>query len=68
MLGVDVVREQDTGRLFVLEVNPNGWTWMFSSEAGRGIQRDCGFQFDDQFGGLAIASRVLAEETEARAC
>jgi len=67
LLGVDVVREQETGRTFVLEVNPGGWTWLFSSEAGRGIQRDCGFQIDDQFGGLAIASRVLAEETEARA-
>jgi hypothetical protein len=66
-LGVDVVREHETGRLFVLETNPNGYTWLFSSEAGRQIQQQFGFLIDEQMGGLSIASRVLAEETDARA-
>ena len=29
--GIDIVREQGTGRLYVLEVNPGGNTWHFSS-------------------------------------
>jgi hypothetical protein len=29
--GVDIIREEVTGRLFVLEINPGGNTWHFSS-------------------------------------
>ncbi len=35
LLGIDVIRDQDTGDLFVLETNSGGNTWHFSSEIGR---------------------------------
>ena len=35
LLGIDVIRDQETGDLFVLETNSGGNTWHFSSEIGR---------------------------------
>jgi len=67
LLGIDIVRDHDTGRLYVLETNPSGWVWNFSSEAGRGIQQDNGIDIDGQFGGLSIAAQTLARETDRRA-
>ena len=40
LLGVDVVRDARTGKLYVLEVNASGYVWHLDSETGRGIQRD----------------------------
>jgi hypothetical protein len=31
LLGVDIIRESQTGQLYVLETNPYGMTWHFSS-------------------------------------
>ena len=67
LLGFDVIREQGTGRLFVVESNPAGWTWLISSEAGREIQKTFGFSIRDAFGAIEVAARALAEETDARA-
>jgi hypothetical protein len=67
LLGVDVVRDADTGKCSVLEVNATGYTWHFTSERGRSIQRDNGIRFESQFDGVRLAARVLAEETRRRA-
>ena len=38
LLGVDVLREAATGRLYVLECNAGGNTWHFSSESGQKLR------------------------------
>lgn len=35
LLGIDILRQAGTGKLFVLECNPGGNTWHFSSSTGR---------------------------------
>jgi hypothetical protein len=68
LLGHDVARDVETGELFILECNPRGDAWLFSSPTGVGIQQDHGLDFYAQFGGLARAARILVRETRKRAC
>jgi len=67
LLAVDVVRDVETGRCFVLEVNPRGRTWYFATRRGRALQASNGIDFAAQFDGLRIAARTLAAETRRRA-
>jgi hypothetical protein len=67
--GVDVIREEKTGKLFVLEVNPGGNTWIFSKgevttrlKAALGVDR-----LTDQFDALTTAAKVLIARTRAEA-
>jgi hypothetical protein len=67
--GVDIVREQGSGKLYVLEANPGGNTWIFSKgdltarlEAALGVKR-----LADQFDGFRRAAEVLIERTRAEA-
>lgn len=62
LLGVDIVREQPSGRLYVLEVNSCGRTWHFSSPRGLSIQQNAGADFKSQFGALHIAAAALVEQ------
>lgn len=68
VLGVDVVREQQSGQLFVLEVNPGGAGWHFAHERGLRAQREFGFSYEQQFDGLRKAARILAARTRTDAC
>jgi hypothetical protein len=72
LLGVDVLREAATGRVYVLEVNPGGNTWHFSSDHLKAERAENGPDFErqrheqlDAFGSaahaLADATRRLAE-------
>ena len=63
LLGVDVVRREPDGALFVVEVNASGWVWHFSSPLGLRAQAEFGFRFEDQFDGLRKAARILADRT-----
>jgi hypothetical protein len=67
LLGIDIVRQQPTGRLFVLELNSCGHLWHFSSPTGLSIQRDNHLDFAGQFDGLRRAAEVLVEQTRTRA-
>jgi hypothetical protein len=67
LLGIDIVREEPSGRLFVLELNSCGHLWHFSSQTGLEIQRSSGIDFAGQFNGLRRAAEVLIEQTERRA-
>ena len=67
VLGIDIIREQPSGKLFVLEVNSPGRTLHFSSSAGLSIQEYAGFELAAQFDGLRKAGRVLAEQTRIHA-
>jgi hypothetical protein len=61
LLGVDVVRRQTDGQLFVVEVNASGWVWHFSSPLGLRAQAEFGFKFEEQFDGLRKAARILSD-------
>jgi hypothetical protein len=63
MLGVDVLKEVSTGRLFVTEVNALGNNWNFSRE----FRDNFGIDVAEQFDGLRKAAYVLAEQTQTRA-
>jgi hypothetical protein len=67
LLGTDIVRDADDGRLYVIECNPRGDAWLLSSDMGRMIERANGLDFAAQFGALGIAAEALIEETRARA-
>jgi hypothetical protein len=67
VLGVDVVREESTGRLFGLEVNAGGLTWSISSNYGLEMQRKHGLDFKAQFNALEIIADALIERTRREA-
>lgn len=63
LLGTDIVRDVESGELFVLETNPRGDAWLMSSDTGRSIQADNGIDFAAQFGALDIAVEALISNT-----
>jgi hypothetical protein len=67
-LGVDVVRDSATSKLYVMEVNPKGWTWHFSSGlAKREFTADYIRDIYAQFGALDRVAQLLIEKTRAEA-
>jgi hypothetical protein len=66
-LGIDIVREEPSGHLYVIEVNSAGDVWHFASGIGKSIQRWAGIDFASQFGGLQRAAEILVEETRRQA-
>jgi hypothetical protein len=67
LLGVDILRDADSGRLHVVEVNSRGGCWGFSSRKATAMQQILGRPFESQFDAFARAARVLIEETRRRA-
>jgi hypothetical protein len=69
--GVDIIREQATGRLFVLEVNPGGNTWHFSSRHTQHFQDNphatSRAERIAQFGAWGVAARALIRKTMEKA-
>lgn len=69
--GCDIMREAGSGRLHVLEVNPGGNTWHFSSRFLADIRRRNGVAFEQerrrQFDAMRTAARVLVEKTVSEA-
>lgn len=63
LLAFDIVRDSDTGNLFVLECHAHGTAWTFSSGAGRSIQAANGIDFESQFDAIPKAARILAQAT-----
>ena len=60
--GVDIIRDVKSGKLYVLEFNPGGNTWHFSSKFGQ-HQRVEGKKRNEQFDAFKVAARVLAQRT-----
>lgn len=67
LLGIDLLRDAQTGQLFVVELNSLGATWHFSSPSGLQLQQQFGFDLDAQFNGRRRAAVVLAEACAERA-
>lgn len=69
--GVDVVREEATGRLFVLELNTNSNTWHFSSSFQAAERAKFTPEFNraryEQLDAFGTAAHVLAEVTQREA-
>jgi hypothetical protein len=42
LLGIDILQDHFTGELYVLETNPGGNTWIFSSKLGEGTRTSIG--------------------------
>ena len=82
MLAVDCIRESGSGRIFVLECNPGGNTWHFSSKLGEKLRLGFGDaktngvpkaheiarrMFIDQFGAFDIVAAQLVNATRMKA-
>jgi hypothetical protein len=67
--GIDIIREHDSGRLFVLEANPGGNTWIFSKgEMTTRLKKSLSVErLADQFDAFRTAARVLIDRTRAEA-
>ena len=69
--GSDVLREESTGKLYVIEMNCGGNTWHFSSTILAGLRRKLGPDYErkrrTQFDAFRTAARVLVERTNAEA-
>lgn len=66
---LDIVRAADTGKLYVLEANPGGNTWIFSKAQSSGrLKKALGIEsLTDQFDAFTTAARVLVERTRREA-
>jgi len=62
VMGIDIVREENTRRLVVLELNAAGWTWHLSSKYFKEYQQQFGLDFYNQFGALLILRDVLVRK------
>jgi hypothetical protein len=82
LLGTDILREYGTGKLFVVECNPGGNTWHFSSKMTLPLRLKIGGaslvgpkkahviarkMHIDQFNAFDRAARILTEKTRALA-
>src|SRR5262245_41254860 len=67
VLGVDIIRDVRTGRLYVLEVNPHGNVWHLSSPFARKVDPEYVRARYAQFNALDRAAELLIEKTRAEA-
>jgi len=63
LLGFDVIRDAETGRLYILECHSHGPLWPFSSTRGRGIDERNGIEMASQFNAIEKCSEIFAEAT-----
>lgn len=66
-MGIDIIREHDTGKLFALEYNSRGGFWHISSSFGQNQQRTHGIDYMSQFGALDTITDALIATTRSRA-
>jgi hypothetical protein len=67
VLGVDIVREVGSGKLYIMEVNPLGPWHLSSNLAKTGISAEHRRERYAQFGALDRIARLLIEKTRAEA-
>jgi len=66
VLGVDIIRDIHSGRLYVLEVNPHGAVWHFAHATD--IDPEYVRARYSQFNALDLAAELLIQKTRAEAC
>jgi hypothetical protein len=62
LLGIDVIRDAQTGELYITEVNASGYVWHFSSPKGIETQKQFNYLMESQFDGRRKAARILARK------
>jgi len=67
VLGQDIVRDVDTGKLYILELNSGGWTWHLSSNYGSQYRKKFKLDYYGQFNALERITQALARVTLAQA-
>jgi hypothetical protein len=67
LVGVDILRDADSGELCVIELNAIGLTWRLTSPVGRRIQAEFGFDLDAVFDVRRHAASRLADRVRAHA-
>jgi hypothetical protein len=67
LLGVDVLRDVDTDKLYVIEVNSLGYVWHVNSLKGRQLQAQFQIDIDAQWGVTPKAARILVDTVRTRA-
>lgn len=67
-LGVDIIREAETGKLFVLETNPYGDSWSLTSNGGANMQKQFNLDFHAQFNALDLITEASIEMARRYAC
>jgi hypothetical protein len=68
VLGVDIIRDSQSGRLYVLEVNPHGAVWHLSSPFSKDADPAYVRSRYAQFNALDLAADLLIQKTRAEAC
>jgi hypothetical protein len=68
VIGVDIIRESQSGRLHVLEVNPHGAVWHFSSPFAKNLDPEYVRERYAQFNALDLAADLLIQKTRTDAC
>ncbi len=68
VIGVDIIRESQSGRLYVLEVNPHGSVWHLSSSFTGNFDPEYVRQRYEQFNALDRAAELLIQKTRSEAC
>jgi hypothetical protein len=64
----DIVRDEATGRLYVLEINPGGNTWVFSRENTAKVVAELGgYDIKQQFNAFETIAHSLIERTRLEA-
>ena len=66
-IAVDFIRNADTGQLCIMEVNPEGLSWHFSSVTSRTFTADHIRDLYSQFNALDRTAELLIEKTRAEA-
>jgi hypothetical protein len=64
VLGTDIIRHHASGKLYVLETNPNGWAFHLTSGVYQRILKETGLDLRTQFGGAAAVARGLHRRLE----
>ncbi len=67
VIGVDIVRESQSGKLYVLEVNPHGAVWHLSSALAKKMDPEHIRERYAQFDALDLAADLLIQKTRADA-
>jgi hypothetical protein len=67
LLGIDVLREVPSGRLYLSEVNAWGLVWCFAPANCERLEREHGIRITEQFDGLRRAAQILVREARQRA-
>ncbi|MGE4253477.1 MAG: hypothetical protein AB7F09_29105 [Parvibaculaceae bacterium] len=63
LMAFDIIREERTGRLYVLEYNSAGFSWHLSSDHGRKQQKEFNLNYYAQFKALPTITEALIEAT-----